>query len=88
MNNSYKYFENQECKYYPCHKNIENINCLFCYCPMYFLDNCLGNPSYIEKEDGVKIKNCQGCTFPHNPDNYEAILKKLSVEIKSPTKYL
>ena len=27
-------FENRECKYYPCHET-DNINCLFCYCPLF-----------------------------------------------------
>lgn len=36
--NSYKFFENKECEYYPCHKDMESINCLFCYCPLYHLD--------------------------------------------------
>ena len=31
MENSYRFFENKECQYYPCHKGIENMNCLFCY---------------------------------------------------------
>ena len=35
MKNSYKYFENRGCKYYPCHRDIQNVNCMFCYCPLY-----------------------------------------------------
>lgn len=37
MNDSYRYFENRACQYYPCHKGIEELNCLFCYCPLYTL---------------------------------------------------
>lgn len=70
------YFENRQCKYYPCHKDIENINCLFCYCPMYHLSECLGNPTYKEKE-GKKIKVCTNCNFPHNKENYEKIMAHL-----------
>lgn len=70
------YFENRQCKYYPCHKNTDGINCLFCYCPMYHLDNCLGNPSYKEK-DGKKIKVCTNCSFPHDKNNYEKIMAHL-----------
>lgn len=69
------YFENHECKYYPCHES-EHINCLFCFCPLYRLDNCPGNPVYIQKED-KKIKSCVNCTYPHQRDNYKAIMKLL-----------
>ena len=33
--NSYRFFSNRECQYYPCHEGIEEMNCLFCYCPLY-----------------------------------------------------
>ncbi|MFW5671451.1 MAG: cysteine-rich small domain-containing protein, partial [Acetivibrio ethanolgignens] len=35
MENSYRFFENRECKYFPCHKGLKELNCLFCYCPLY-----------------------------------------------------
>ncbi len=77
--NSYKYFENRDCKYYPCHDMPEGkgLNCLFCYCPLYGYDNCPGNKSYIEK-DGKRIKVCKNCNFPHDEGNYEKIIKILS----------
>ncbi|MCR5737237.1 MAG: cysteine-rich small domain-containing protein [Eubacterium sp.] len=73
MENSYKFFENRGCKYFPCHKGLEHFNCMFCYCPMYNQEKCLGNPSYIEKGDR-KVKDCSQCSFPHVPENYEAII--------------
>lgn len=76
MNNSYKFFENRECKYFPCHTELENYNCMFCYCPMYRFDKCLGNPSFIDKGER-KIKDCSNCVFPHIPENYEAIMQFL-----------
>ena len=80
MENSYKFFENKECQYYPCHKGIEEINCLFCYCPMYFLKKCPGNPKYIERS-GKKIKNCADCAFPHILENYDKVMAVLKEEI-------
>lgn len=77
MTNSYKFFENKDCKYYPCHKNIDHINCLFCYCPLYHLENCPGKHSYITYND-KKIKNCEDCSFPHMPNNYDVIMEFLS----------
>ena len=76
MNDSSRFFANKSCEYYPCHKGIEEINCLFCYCPMYAYENCLGHPTYKEK-DGKRLKICTGCTFPHQVDNYDKIMEFL-----------
>ena len=73
---SYKYFENKECEYFPCHNgaNSDNFNCLFCYCPLYALgEECGGNTTYLENG----VKDCSNCTFPHNKDNYNKIMEKL-----------
>lgn len=70
------YFENRSCKYYPCHKGAEHINCLFCFCPLYRFENCPGNPKYKEK-DGRTIKVCTDCTFPHEKENYDKIMELL-----------
>lgn len=76
MENSYRFFENRDCQYFPCHKGVEDFNCLFCYCPLYLIENCAGNPHYIQR-DGRKIKDCTNCTFPHHPENYDAIIQFL-----------
>ena len=58
MSENYKFFQNNKCEYFPCHKidDTENFNCLFCYCPLYALgDKCGGNFKYLN--DG-KIKDC------------------------------
>ena len=75
MENNYKYFENRQCKYYPCH-NIENINCLFCYCSLYFLE-CNGNFKILDNG----IKDCSECLIPHKEDNYDYIVEMLKGEI-------
>ncbi|MCR5419617.1 MAG: cysteine-rich small domain-containing protein [Lachnospiraceae bacterium] len=75
MNNSGKFFANRSCEYYPCHKGIEDINCMFCFCPLYNMD-CPGN--YIMKEkNGRMIKSCIDCTFPHIRENYDIIMDLL-----------
>ncbi|MDE6743784.1 MAG: metal-binding protein [Lachnospiraceae bacterium] len=76
MHNNYRFFQNTSCEYFPCHKDREELNCLFCYCPLYHRENCPGNPQYMEK-NGNKIKICSNCTFPHEPENYEAIIDLL-----------
>lgn len=80
MENSYRFFENRDCKYFPCHKGLENFNCLFCYCPMYSKKNCPGKPVFKEK-DGVVIKMCTDCTFPHKPENYDVIMNILKKDL-------
>ena len=78
---SYKYFENKECEYFPCHKgaNSDNFNCLFCYCPLYALgEECGGNITYLENG----VKDCSNCTFPHNKDNYNKIMEKLGKDVE------
>ena len=77
MEKSYRFFENKECQYHPCHKGIEQLNCLFCYCPLYYLENCPGEYKYIES-NGKMIKECTDCTFPHKAENYDAIIDFLS----------
>ena len=77
MEHSHRFFENRSCEYYPCHENIENINCLFCYCPLYSLEHCPGTYEYIDVQ-GKKIKSCMDCTFPHEADNYDVVIKFLS----------
>ena len=76
MEDSYKFFQNNKCKYFPCHKGLTDFNCLFCYCPMYSMPNCPGSKTYIEK-NGKKIKVCTDCTFPHRPENYDKIIQIL-----------
>ncbi|MCR5507915.1 MAG: cysteine-rich small domain-containing protein [Lachnospiraceae bacterium] len=73
---AHRYFENRECKYYPCHKGLDDINCLFCYCPLYFMRDCPGKPVFTEKNGKLK-KVCTGCTYPHEAGNYETILKTI-----------
>lgn len=76
MKNCYRFFENIECEYFPCHQGLENFNCLFCYCPLYLREHCPGKPKYIER-NGKTIKSCNDCTFPHQPENYDTIIKFL-----------
>lgn len=77
MENTYKFFENKQCKYYPCHKGMQNINCLFCYCPLYNLAKCPGEYRYVESK-GKRVKDCTDCTFPHKAENYDIIIALLS----------
>lgn len=46
-----------------CHKchDMEDVYCLFCYCPLYYEDECGGD--YIILPNG--IKDCSECSRPH-----------------------
>ncbi len=72
---SYKFFQNRECEYFPCHKirkeKEADFNCLFCYCPLHHRSDCGGQ--YTILENGWK--DCSSCTRPHF--NYEKILDKI-----------
>ena len=79
MKRNYAFFQNRDCEFFPCHKceDTENFNCLFCYCPLYFLD-CPGNFCYTV--DG--IKDCSNCLLPHRRENYDFINNFLIENIK------
>ena len=76
MENSHKYFCNVDCKYYPCH-DFEDINCLFCYCPLYNL-GCHGD--FVVLNNGVK--DCSECKLPHGKDGYDFVVKFLKEQKK------
>lgn len=73
---NYAFFQNRECEYFPCHKGVneEEFNCLFCYCPLYALgEGCGGKFCYTERG----IKDCSGCTRPHEKERYGEILAQM-----------
>ncbi len=73
---NYKFFQNRACEMFPCHKtdDIDNFNCLFCFCPLYFSgEKCGGNFHYTAKGR----KSCVDCTFPHKKENYDELMAKL-----------
>ena len=72
----YKFFQNRECEYFPCHKGVsdETFNCLFCFCPLYTLsDRCGGSFTYTENG----IKDCSRCVRPQCAENYDKIMEKM-----------
>ncbi len=82
MSENFKFFQHRECEYFPCHKGVkeEDFNCLFCYCPLYFLgDTCGGNFTYTKSG----IKNCVGCNRPHKRENFDVIIERLKQAMKA-----
>ena len=73
----YKFCQNKDCEYFPCHKGIAeaDFNCLFCFCPLYTLGSrCGGNFTFLENG----IKDCSNCTKPHHRENYDLIMEKMN----------
>ena len=79
--NSYKYFRNTECQYFPCHEGVgEDFNCLFCYCPLYALgDKCGGDFVYLPSG----VKSCEHCTIPHTEGGYEHVMRHIKDLIRN-----
>lgn len=76
---NYQFFTNKECEFFPCHntEDLEEFNCLFCYCPLYSLgEECGGNPVFLENG----IKDCSQCVFPHKKLNYDRVINALKKE--------
>lgn len=77
MSEHYKFFQNRECEYFPCHAGAdpERFNCLFCFCPLYALgERCGGAFTYTH--DG--IKDCSACRLPHLPESYDTICARFA----------
>ena len=82
LSENYRFFNHSACEFCPCHDMpAEDLNCLFCFCPLYRLgEDCGGNFTYIDGADGARIKDCSACTVPHRRENYDYILGRLASE--------
>lgn len=90
MEEEYNFFQNKNCSFYPfednenaCHpsSNPDTHNCLFCFCPLYFLP-----PEECPKEANPKVtdngtKDCSECLFPHKQENYGKLIGILQDEL-------
>ena len=77
--NSYRFFQNRECEFFPCHEVQDEaaFNCLFCYCPLYLDGTCIGSPEYIITGRGQRIKDCSSCLVVHSPEMYDKVIAHL-----------
>lgn len=73
MEASYRFFSNRKCEYFPCHEGVKDFNCLFCYCPLYMMEDCGGNRKML----AGGVKDCSNCLIPHRFEGYDHIQKKL-----------
>ena len=76
MGHNYKFVQNKKCEFFPCHEgvDVEEFNCLFCYCPLYTLkDKCGGNPKFLENG----LKDCSDCTVTHKKGSSFSHVQKM-----------
>ncbi|MBN2898664.1 MAG: cysteine-rich small domain-containing protein [Clostridia bacterium] len=81
MSENYKFVQNSNCEFFPCHKveDESKFNCLFCYCPLYMLgEDCGGNYTYGDNG----IKDCSHCLVPHSPGGYTHVMSKMGLVIE------
>jgi Zn-finger protein len=76
---SHKYFKNTACEYFPCHEveDAGHFNCLFCFCPLYFIEECGGD----FRRTAQGLKDCTPCAKPHLPGGYEHVIRVLKANL-------
>ena len=65
---------NIACKFYPCHKNLED--CTFCFCPLYVCNNTKRG-KYIIGTDGKLVWDCSDCEYIHKKSTVDKIFKEI-----------
>lgn len=68
--------QKHECKYFPCHKTVEN--CILCFCPAY--------PCFDKRTGGRmwkgKVWDCSECTLVHKDETIKKIGKYIKLLIE------
>jgi Zn-finger protein len=65
---------NKYCKFYPCHKDLQD--CTFCYCPFYPCKNpANGGKFVVSSKSKRKIWSCENCTWIHQKKVVNRIIK-------------
>jgi Zn-finger protein len=73
---SYKYYENHDCVFFPCHKNTsKGHNCLFCKCPLYNDNECIGIQNGWGELLENGFKDCSNCSYNHDYENAEEMMR-------------
>lgn len=70
----------KKCKYYPCHKNLEN--CLYCFCPLYPCGDFSTGGKLFRNKNKELVWSCQDCDWIHQ----NKIAKKISQYFKKSSK--
>ena len=84
---SFKFFQNKECEYFPCHKKVplNQFNCIFCFCPLYNYHKCGGIIKYIEDilvdtKNIIYRRDCSSCDLPHYKNQYDNIINAVRLK--------
>jgi Zn-finger protein len=81
QNKNFSFFQNSECEYFPCHKtgNPSEFNCLFCFCPLYLLEDCGGTFTLFKhRREQPSVRDCSSCLRPHRKNSYGLIMERLT----------
>ncbi len=70
---------NQACKFYPCHKELED--CTFCFCPFYPCKISERGGKYVRIENR-RIWDCTNCNWIHNKEVVDKIFEVIRQKIK------
>ena len=68
--------QNKECEYFPCH-NIDNLQCDFCYCPLYPCYDKRVRGKIIKNDKGEDIWDCKDCVILHKKQNVNLIIEMI-----------
>jgi iron complex transport system ATP-binding protein len=66
-------FESPDSICHKCHSVSGDLNCFFCYCPLYDEEDCGGD--YVILNNG--LKDCSNCLRPHSEEFVEEQLMKI-----------
>lgn len=59
---------------------MKDMDCRFCYCPLYSDPNCEGNFTILKNG----IKDCSKCNWPHTKAGVEYLVKMFQEDIDKP----
>lgn len=82
---NYKFNQHKSCEFFPCHQGVEEelFNCLFCYCPLYMLENVCGGDFKVTNG----VKDCSNCIKPHDEESYTFIMSKMKTVINKGSEF-
>jgi precorrin-3B C17-methyltransferase len=64
----------KSCKKYPCHQ-LENMQCDFCYCPLYPCYDSRVGGKMIRNSEGKEEWDCSDCEIFHKKGNVSLIIE-------------
>jgi Zn-finger protein len=70
---------NEACKFYPCHKGLED--CTFCFCPFYPCKNKERKGKYV-RIGNRRVWDCTDCDWIHKKEVVDKIFEVIRQKVK------